>query len=451
MPESKPAGPERTLLTGWGGTAPSAAVVRELDPSQVSALLAGTAGRGVIARGLGRSYGDAAQNAGGTVIAPLPERIDIDPETGLATVSAGTSLHTLIEAALPLGWFVPVTPGTRYVTVGGAIACDVHGKNHHRQGTFGAHVRQIELVLPDGSTSLLGPEDDVFWATVGGMGLTGVIVSATVQLLAVETGWMSVRTERLDDIEATMTRMQELDASHTYTVCWIDTLATGDRLGRSVLSAAEHATVAELSPRAAKHPRAVPGGGAARVPPLGPLRLVSRPAVRLFNEAWFRRAPRYRVGEIQSIAAFFHPLDGVRHWNRLYGRRGFVQYQFVIPDQAGAALPGILERVAALGHPSFLSVLKRFGPQNRGLLSFPRAGWTLAMDLPVAAGLPELFAELDRRVLDAGGRLYLAKDSRLNAETVRAMYPRWEEFLAVRERIDPNRVLRSDLSRRLGL
>jgi decaprenylphospho-beta-D-ribofuranose 2-oxidase len=444
----------RTSLAGWGRTAPSAATVVAAGPGDVARLVTGAGERGLIARGLGRSYGDAAQSAGGTVLDPLPASYAVDPAAATLTASAGTSFEVLVHDLLPQGWFVPVTPGTRQVTLGGAIACDVHGKNHHRSGSLGHHVRSLTLVDGTGTTRVVGPDGDdadLFWATVGGMGLTGVVLEATLDLLPVETGWMSVDTSRLPDLDAVMAAMREADRTHTYSVAWIDTLAGGRRLGRSVLTTGEHAPRAALTGAAARDPRRVPGNPLLRVPPVVPPGLVTRASVRAFNEAWFRKAPRHRTGELQPVATFFHPLDGVADWNRLYGPRGFVQYQLVVPDAAHETVRRVLERVVSTGHPSFLSVLKRLGPGNPGMLSFPDTGWTLALDLPVHPGLRTLFAALDEEVVAAGGRVYLAKDARVPARLLPAMYPRLAEFREVRERLDPHHVLRSDLSRRLGL
>ncbi len=439
----------RRELTGWGHTAPT--VARRMADGEVASAVRAAGPRGLIARGLGRSYGDAAQNAGGDVLRAGPASIELRREQGEVRVSAGTSLHELIRALLPAGFFVPVTPGTRFVTVGGAVAADVHGKNHHRVGSLGDHLVSLDLVGGDGETRTLGPdrEPDLFWATVGGMGLTGVVTAAVLRVLPVESGWMRVHTERLDGLAAVMHRMREADLEATYSVAWIDTLATGRRLGRSVLTSGEHA-VADRLPASADR-WLVPGEPLLDVPGLVPPGLVSRPTVRAFNELWFRKAPRDRVDELQSVSTFFHPLDGVGHWNRLYGRGGFVQYQCVVPDAAEAALPELLELIARSGQPSFLSVLKRFGPGNAGLLSFPVQGWTLALDLPTGPALRGLLAELDRRVLEAGGRVYLAKDSRSAPETVHAMYPRLAEFRRIRHAIDPVGVFQSDLSRRLSL
>lgn len=434
---------------GWGRTAPSVGRPVRATPAEVPDLVRSAGRRGLIARGLGRSYGDPAQNAGGEVLLPLPTDVGEVAADGTVRVSAGTSLHDLITALLPRGRFVPVTPGTRYVTVGGAIACDVHGKSHHVAGSFGQHVVDLDLVLASGEVRTVGPDrdPDLFWATVGGLGLTGVVTAATLRTIPVETAYAEVTTQRLADLDHVLAEMRAGDADATYSVAWIDTMARGAGLGRSVLSRGEHAA----RDRVGRNPLAPPRPPRLGVPVTPPVNLVTAPAVRAFNEAWFRRAPRHRAGEIQTLAQFFHPLDGVAGWNRVYGPHGFVQYQFVVPDDQDAALVRILERISGARLPCFLAVLKRFGPGSPAPLSFPMAGWTLAYDVPAHPGLAPLLDRLDELVVAAGGRVYLAKDGRLQPRLLPAMYPRLDEFRAVRERVDPDRVFRSDLSRRLEI
>lgn len=440
-------------LTGWGRTAPTAArLIRPRTYEEVVAAVRVPGARGGIARGLGRAYGDAAQNAGGAVIdmTGLDRVHAIDADGGTVLCDAGVSLERLMEVLLPLGWFVPVTPGTRQVTVGGAIGADIHGKNHHVSGSFCRHVLSLELLTADGEIRAVGRGTPLFDATAGGMGLTGVILTATLRLLPVQTSYMSVDTERATDLDDLMARLTATDHRYRYSVAWIDLLARGAATGRAVLTRGDHAPVDAL--RAGRDPLSFRPRHLPSAPVWLPDGLLGRAAVGLFNELWYRKAPRARTGELCGISSFFHPLDGVPHWNRIYGRGGFVQYQFVVGHGQEDVLRRIVRRIAEHRCPSFLAVLKRFGEADPGWLSFPMPGWTLALDIP--AGLPGLGAfldELDEEVADAGGRVYLAKDSRLRPELLAAMYPRLDEFRALRAELDPRGAFVSDLARRLGL
>jgi decaprenylphospho-beta-D-ribofuranose 2-oxidase len=444
-------------LHGWGRTSASSAAVVELGPGSVPAAVRTAGDRGVLMRGLGRSYGDAAQNGGGTVLRLLGGQGDVhlDPVSATARVGAGVSIDELLRVLVPHGFFVAVTPGTRFVTVGGAIASDIHGKNHHADGSFGDHVRDLTMVLADGSSVVVGPDRDpeLFWATVGGMGLTGAIVEATISLLPIETSRMSVDTSRLPDLDSVFAELTASDEHYRYSVAWIDLLAKGRHMGRGVWTRGDHATLEELPTDQRSNPFAYGPRQVLSVPPLVPsMGLVHHATAVPFNELWFRKAPSHREGQLQSIAAFFHPLDMAGGWNRVYGRAGMLQYQFVVPFGEEDAMRRIVERLVDSGAPICLTVLKRFGKGNEAPLSFPCPGWTLAIDVPAASrGLGDLLHSLDRVVLDAGGRHYFAKDATTSPANIRRGYPRLDAWKAVQHRVDPTGVWQSDMSRRLGL
>lgn len=448
---------ENRLLEGWGRTPVSASPVVEADSGEaVAKALADPHPRGVIGRGLGRSYGDSALNAGGAVIETtgVSGLRSLDLESGLVTADAGTSLDDLMRWLVPLGWFVPTTPGTRYVTVGGAIASDIHGKNHHIDGSFCSSVEAITLLLPSGERRVVSPttEPALFWATAGGMGLTGLILDATFRLRRISTSSLVVDTERARDLDDCMARMEAGDDDYRYSVAWVDCAAQGPSFGRSIITRGDFATVDQLPDKAKRAPLAFAPKQRLAAPPLAPSWLLSKTTVIPFNELWFRMAPKERRGQIQTIPTFFHPLDGVRGWNRLYGPRGFLQHQCVVPFGQEDTIRTILGRFADSGFASFVTVLKRMGPGNPGPLSFPMPGWTLNLDIPVGRpGLGALLDGFDDLVVAAGGRLYLAKDSCMRPELLAAMYPRLDEWRALRASVDPDGVLSSDQSRRLRL
>ncbi|WP_244474875.1 FAD-binding oxidoreductase [Methylobacterium sp. Leaf99] len=408
---------------------------------------------GLIARGNGRAYGDAALGDTTTLaLGGLDRMIAFDPETGHLAVEAGVLLADIIDAFLPRGFFPAVVPGTRYVTVGGMIAADIHGKNHHGAGGFGAHVENLTLALPDGTVRTCGPGADLFAATVGGMGLTGTILRATLRLRRIETGWIRQRTVAAADLDAAMAALEAANGS-TYAVAWIDCLARGAARGRALVYGGEHATradLAELAPGAPLNPPA--GGGALAVPFDLPALTLNRLSVGAFNALYYGRG-RAGAGRDSLVgwAPYFFPLDGIRDWNRIYGARGFLQHQCVIPKaRSRAALAEILDRVAHAA-PSFLAVLKLLGPGG-GVMSFPLAGYTLTLDFPASPANLALLDDLDAIVRAAGGRLYLAKDARQSRDTFEAGYgDAATRFRALRRDLGAEGRIASGLSRRLGL
>ena len=450
----------RERLSGWGRTAWTVAdVVKTTDPDVIRSSVATAGDRGAIARGLGRSYGAAAQNAGGRVVEltsehdPMGVDAVLDPLSGLLDVASSVSIDSILRLCVPRGWFIPVTPGTRFVTIGGAIASDVHGKNHHFDGSFGQHVRSLTLMLANGEVVELSPQSrpEWFWATVGGMGLTGIILRATVAMLPIESSRVRVETERLANFDAVCEAMSSDggDSDYRYSVCWVDLLATGSSMGRGVLTRGDHAAAADVK---GDDPLAYDPRLKVSAPGWVPNGLLNKFTIKAFNEAWYRKAPAKRHVGVESIPAFFHPLDGVNKWNRLYGPQGFLQYQFIVPLDRTDVLRKVIENFSEAGVASFLAVLKRMGPQNLAPLSFPTEGWTLTLDMAAGiSGLPDLLARVDGMVLDAGGRHYLAKDSHVAPSAVRRGYPRFDEWMNTRDEMDPNGVWRSDLARRLGL
>jgi decaprenylphospho-beta-D-ribofuranose 2-oxidase len=416
--------------------------------------------RGVVARGLGRSYGDVAQNGGGLVIdmTAVAEIHDIDADSGIVDVDAGVSLDTLMRAALPYGLWVPVLPGTRQVTVGGAIGCDVHGKNHHTAGSFGNHVIWMQLLIADGRVLELTPEgtdDDptaeIFWATVGGIGLTGVILRVKIQMTHTETAYFKadgVVTHTLDETIAVHSDGSE--ANYDYSSAWFDAISPAPKLGRAALSRGSLAKFDELPDKLKADPLGFHAKPLLDLPDVFPNGLANKFTFTLLGDLWYAKSGNY-TGKIQSLTGFYHPLDMFSDWNRAYGSHGFLQYQFVVPPTAVTEFKSIIAQIQASGHYSFLNVFKLFGPGNKAPMSYPMAGWNVCVDFPIKAGLDAFLARLDAQVLEFGGRLYTAKDSRTDAATFHQMYPRIDEWIETRRKVDPDGVFASDMARRLEL
>lgn len=430
-------------LHGWGRYPKlDAQVALPLSATQCVATLASHAP--LIAHGLGRSYGDSALAAQVLGTRYLDHFEAFDAATGVLTCAGGVSLDAILRTFVPRGWFLPVTPGTRFVTVGGAIASDVHGKNHHVDGSFSAHVHRIEMLLGTGERVFASATEnaDLFHATCGGMGLTGVILSATFQLKRIQSSDIIQTTIKAPNLDAVLEAFDE-HAAAPYSVAWVDCLARGAKLGRSLLMLGEHATDGPLATQT-KSPTPVPFD----LPPA----LLNRATVQAFNTLYHGRVHHIRSTRRLPFEPFFYPLDTLSDWNRLYGKPGFVQYQFVLPKTAGVTgLSEVLESIAQSGRGSFLAVLKVFGRANTNHLSFPVEGYTLALDFKVAPAVFELLDTLDRIVLHHGGRLYLAKDARMSETTFKAGYPRWQEFEAVRGRWHAHGRFASAQSIRLGL
>lgn len=405
-----------------------------------------------IARGLGRCYGDSALSS--TIISTtrFNHMLSFDEETGLLECEAGVSLEEILDVFVARGWFLPVTPGTKFVTVGGAIASDVHGKNHHVSGSFSNQIVSMDVMTSDGKvhSCTKSKNKKLFWGTCGGMGLTGVILRASFHLIPIESAYIRQETIKAKNLDEIMDIFEE-SVEWTYSVAWIDCLASGENQGRSIMMRGEHATLDELKGDKKAAPLSLPEKRKLNVPFNFPSFALNTWSVKAFNELYYRKAPSGKTESIIGYDTFFYPLDAIHNWNRIYGKRGFTQYQFVLPKETSKeGLKRILDVIAASGQGSFLAVLKLFGKQD-DLLSFPKEGYTLALDFPITPTLFELFEELDRLVLEHEGRLYLTKDVRMDAAMMEKGYDKLEEFKAIKEQMDKRSLFHSLQSKRVGL
>lgn len=402
-------------------------------------------GTTLIPFGAGRSYGDQALNSDGTMVltSGLNRIIDFNVATGELVCEAGVSLRTLVEQSLPQGFLPPVSPGTGFVTVGGCVANDVHGKNHEQLGSFGQHVVWLDLLLPGGEVHRIHRGTGaLFRATVGGMGLTGLILRVCLNLMRVPSNAVVRREERISSLEIFLNRLETERRRATYSVGWIDALASGSSLGRGILETAEATDVGLPSTSPTRF----------TLPCDMPAFLLNNMSIRVFNETYYRRIPPKGRETRVGLERFLFPLDTIAHWNRLYGRRGFFQFQCALPDEtAPLGLRRLLEVVSTSHAASFLGVIKTFGGNGVGFLSFPMRGYTLALDFPNRPGVRELLERLEAITLEHGGRVYLAKDAVLSATGFRRMYPEWTEFSRVLNEIDPSKRMMSDMARRLGI
>ena len=429
-------------LSGWGRVPQIEASVRageDLDRVARGAALS---------RGLGRAYGDAALPVGGPVaLTTFADRVlAFDPATGVLRAEAGLSLHQLMRQFLRRGWFTPVSPGTQFVTLGGMVAADIHGKNHHVHGTFGNFVRGLTLQVADGTRVRCAPdvEPELFWATLGGMGLTGHILEVEVQLERLESPWIYEVSERYESLEEVFAALKAASGEWPMTVAWVDTSATGAQLGRGILMKGRWATAAE-APR-----EPPPWRRAIEVPPVFPSGVMNPATVRMMNTVWYHKHGAGRREHFVGPEPFYYMLDMATEWNRGYGQRGFTQYQCVMPGPV-ALFRDFLERFQRLGGCSFVTVFKDCGPEGPAPLSFPREGTSMALDIPMGPGVEAMVQALNAFVLDHGGRIYLAKDAFTSRADFERMYPRLDAFRAVKERWDPSGRIRSLLSDRLGI
>ena len=405
----------------------------------------------IIARGNGRCYGDASLAKHTISTLKYDKVLSFDTEKGIFECQAGLTLDKILEVIVPKGWFLPVTPGTKFITVGGAIASDVHGKNHHVDGCFSHHVLDMDVVLSNGESITCSPHlnTDLFWATCGGMGLTGIITRARFDLKKIESSYIKQKQIKANNLEEVI-ELFEKYRHYTYSVAWIDCLQKGKHFGRSILMLGEHATIEDLDENKKKNPLKLPSKTQITFPFNLPSFVLNQFTIKAFNFVFYGKNLSREINNIISYEPFFYPLDAILHWNRGYGKPGFVQYQFVLPLESKQGLIEILNKISDKGLGSFLAVLKIFGKQD-DLISFPKEGYTLALDFPVRKGLFEFLDELDKVVLNYGGRIYLSKDARMKSEIFWNGYPNAHKFLDIVKKYNPNFKFNSIQADRLSI
>ena len=431
-----------TKIHGWGRY-PQQDAHLYTPTSHASLEIIAKQQNNILARGMGRSYGDSANALAVLQTTYINHFIEFDKVTGKLTAEAGITLREILEVIVPSGWFLPVTPGTSYVTLGGAIASDVHGKNHHISGTFGQHVMSLSILLGTGEIVSISPQHhaDLFHATCGGMGLTGVIISATIQLIPIRSSLICKKTIKADCIKAACEAFEN-NSDAAYSVAWIDCLSKGKSLGRSVIMLGEHEEQGGLD---------IDIKQKVSVPFSTPSVLLNSLTMKAFNTAYWHKS-KHKVIQTVGLIPYFYPLDAVGDWNRLYGKKGFVQFQCVLPRNDGIAnMRELLTAISSSGEGSFLAVLKQFGAGNENLLSFPMEGYTLALDFKASESAIKTVKKLEDMVVQMGGRLYLTKDAVMQESTFKATYPNWEKFEAVREQYGAIGKFSSTQSERLGL
>jgi len=450
-----PPRPPQIEVTGWGRYPVSKTHLYSVQSeNEIRHLLRSRCGKQILGRGAGRAYGDAAMNKDNISLEFIPFNrfLAFDEKQGILHAEAGVTLEQIIEHFIPRGWFLPVTPGTKYPTLGGSVACDVHGKSHYNLAHF---IKRLHMLLADGSQVSCSPQErpELFWATVGGMGLTGLILSVELKLIRIESSYINYEGIKAKDLENIFQLFEEAD-EQDMTVAWIDCLARGKTLGRSIMMRGKFARKEELKTSAQRRtPLPVIRKRKIAVPFDFPGWCLNPLTMNAFNFAYYGKHPK-RLKTVMDYDSFFYPLDAVLHWNRIYGKTGMLQYQFLIPTKYSfAGIKRLLEAITRTGKASFLAVLKKFGNlENHGLLSFPMPGYFIALDFPFGNGeILKNMQQWDEIVLQYGGRIYLAKDARMRPETFAAMYPRLKEWKAVKAKVDPENIFSSDMARRLHL
>lgn len=407
--------------------------------------------RGFIPRGNGRCYGDASLGEKTINTTKYNKILSFDVESGIFECQSGITLDQVLEVSVPRGWFLPVTPGTKYITIGGAIGSDVHGKNHHVDGNFSHHVLEMDVLLPNGDTCTCAPDINtaLFEATAGGMGLTGIITRVKFRMKKIETAYIRQKQLKAANLEEIIRLFDEYK-DWTYSVAWIDCLKQGKHFGRSILMVGEHATLNELTDQQKKAPLTTGKKKQITFPFNLPSWVLNTFTVKAFNFLYYGKNLKKEISNVVHYEPFFYPLDAILHWNRGYGKKGFIQYQFVVPMDARQGLIEILQKISERGMGSFLAVLKVFGDKET-LIGFPKEGYTLALDFPVRNGLFEFLDELDEIVLKYGGRLYMSKDARMKPAMLEAGYPNLERFKAIVAQYNPDNSIRSVQSDRLNI
>ena len=427
-------------ISGWGGYPKTNSEVispRSIDEYKINLK------KTFIARGRGRSYGDSANYKTVLQTSFLDKIIHFDKINGLITCEAGITIKKILENIVPTGWFIPVSPGTSFATLGGSIASDVHGKNHHRSGSFGEHVKDIKIMLGNGNIENISTENnsDLFYATCGGMGLTGVILSATIKLISIKSSQIIQTELKSKSLEDTCSIFEENDKAQ-YSVAWLDCFAKEKSIGKGIITLGEHSEKGNLNFNIKRK---------VNISKNFPSFVLNKYSISIFNKLYYAYHKNNRK-RLVHLFDYFYPLDKINNWNRLYGKNGFIQYQFVIPnDQIVNNLKLIFKKISEFGISPFLSVLKKFGKQNDNLLSFPMSGYTLAMDIKIDKKLFKSIEELDKIIINLGGRIYLTKDSLMNEKTFKNSYKKWEQFENVREKYGAVNKFQSDQSLRLGL
>ena len=439
-------------LSGWGNIPHS--VNKVLYPRTIQEIKEALTADKLLPRGLGRSYADQATNTNHVVLKleKMNHFLSFDEEKGILECEAGSSLEDIIQYLAPRGWFPMITPGTKYVTIGGAIANDVHGKAHHVDGSFVNCVLDFTIALADGRILKASREEnsDLFWANFGGLGLLGTILTARIQLRKIETTYFVQKAIAAKNLDEMLQAIDESDRHFTSSVAWLDSMAKGKKLGRGVLTMGNHAKLSDLPAKLKANPLKIGKKPSITVPFYLPGFTLNMITVRILNMLLYQM--QKRGNGIAHYDKFFYPLDMINAWNKGYGKRGFIQYQFVLPEKDGREnIRKILEEITRSNCVPFLNVLKKFGKGQGGLLSFPSAGYTFAIDFPITSKLKPFTEKLDEMVLSMGGRIYLGKDAYLNEATFKAMYPQHKEWLTIKKKYDPNNIFSSDLSRRIGL